>query len=232
MKKHLPNALTCANLACGLIGIVWAFRGELQITAFFIAVAAVFDFLDGFAARMLKVQSPMGKELDSIADMVTFGVLPGVVLHAMVLQVDDAHSAQYLVFFISIMAALRLAQFNVDTRQSDRFIGLPTPAATLFVASLPFVWERFEGLLNPTSEIFTLLGISIGIGLLQVAEIPLFALKFKHFRWKGNEVRFVFILLAIAGLTFFQALAVPLIVLLYVLLSFVENNFVSSQKES
>jgi len=232
MKKHLPNALTCANLACGLVGIVWAFRGELRTTALFVAVAAVFDFLDGFAARMLKVQSPMGKELDSLADMVTFGVLPGVVLHAMVLQVDATHLAQYLVFFISLMAALRLAKFNVDTRQSDRFIGLPTPAATLFVASLPFVWERFAEGIAPNVLLSLLLAVSVGVGLLQVAEIPLFALKFKHFRWQGNEVRFVFIVLSIAGLAFLQALAVPLIVLLYVLLSFAENQFFFPQKES
>jgi CDP-diacylglycerol--serine O-phosphatidyltransferase len=232
MKKHLPNALTCANLACGLVGIVWAFRGELRTTALFVAVAAVFDFLDGFAARMLKVQSPMGKELDSLADMVTFGVLPGVVLHAMVLQVDATHLAQYLVFFISLMAALRLAKFNVDTRQSDRFIGLPTPAATLFVASLPFVWERFADAFDAPVKIGLLLDVSVGIGLLQVAEIPLFALKFKHFRWQGNEVRFVFLLLAISALVILQALAVPMIVLLYVLLSFAENKFLPSKAES
>ncbi|QNH61788.1 CDP-alcohol phosphatidyltransferase family protein [Hymenobacter sediminicola] len=237
MKKHLPNALTCLNLLCGcvalsiiLAGPVFSFdytgfaTPPLVQAAYLIGIAAVADFFDGLVARALHVSSPIGKDLDSLADMVSFGVVPGAILFKLLQLVLPAAGLPamlaYLAFVVSIFSALRLAKFNNDTRQSDSFIGLPTPACTLLVASLPLILAHdsfgVSGIiLNP----WVLLGLSALLSGLLVAEIPLFALKFKNLRWQDNSVRFVFLLLSVALLVGLQAAAIPLIVLLYVLLS-------------
>ena len=193
-------------------------------SAYLIGIAAVADFFDGLVARALHVSSPIGKDLDSLADMVSFGVVPGAILFKLLQHVLPAAGLPpilaYLAFVVSIFSALRLAKFNNDTRQSDSFIGLPTPACTLLVASLPLILAHdsfgVSGIiLNP----WVLLGLSGLLSGLLVAEIPLFALKFKNLRWQDNSVRFVFLLLSVALLAGLQAAAIPLIVLLYVLLS-------------
>ncbi len=187
-----------------------------------IGLAAVFDFLDGFAARLLKVSSAIGKELDSLADVTTFGVLPAVIIYQLLMRsvpnLEDIWIPN-LAFLIAICSALRLAKFNIDPRQSDSFIGVPTPANGLLVASLPFIirynpeWEPL--IINTTN----LLIFTAVMSFLMVSELPLFALKFKSFGWKGNEVRFSFLLASLIMLVTLGFLAVPLVIGLYVLLS-------------
>lgn len=241
MKKHLPNAITCLNLLCGCLALTFILgsgpepasrlRG-LEIGAYLVGLAALADFADGLVARALRVSSAIGKDLDSLADMVSFGVVPGAILLQLLGmsahgQFGERVSAPeiwqwlpYFGFLVSIFSALRLAKFNNDTRQSDSFIGLPTPACTLVVASLPLILthDRFHlngALLNP----WLLVGLTGLLSGLLVAELPLFALKFKNFGWHGNRRRFLFMALAVVLLLFLQAAAVPLVVLLYVLLS-------------
>ena len=194
------------------------------------AAAAVADFADGLLARVLRVSSAIGKDLDSLADMVSFGVVPGAILYQLlsmyiVFGGDTEPMVNwtwlpYLGFLVTIFSALRLAKFNNDTRQTTSFIGLPTPACTLVVASLPLIlaYDRFgvkSIILNP----WVLLGLTVLLSGLLVAELPLFALKFKNLRWADNRRRFLFVLLAAGLLLALQATAVPLIVLAYVLFS-------------
>ncbi len=150
IKKHIPNAITCGNLLCGCLAIVKSFEGDLVWAAYLVGIAAVLDFLDGLAARLLKVSSPIGKDLDSLADMVTFGLVPGIVMFQMIsfsnllYPFDLFHSLKYFAFIIPIFSAIRLAKFNNDTRQSDSFIGLPTPANAMIICSIPLIFA-FEG---------------------------------------------------------------------------------------
>ncbi|MBO3271353.1 CDP-alcohol phosphatidyltransferase family protein [Hymenobacter defluvii] len=222
MKRHIPNAVTCLNLFSGCLAVSQIFAGRLDLAAYFVALAAAFDFADGLLARALHVSSPIGKDLDSLADMVSFGVVPGAMLMQLLVRggTDLPDWLPYLGFIVTVFSALRLAKFNNDTRQSDSFIGLPTPACTLVVASLPLILldDRFNLahlILNP----WVLLVLTAVLSGLLVAELPLFALKFKHFGWSGNALRFVFLGLAVVLLFLLQAAAVPLVILLYVVLS-------------
>ncbi|OKL42193.1 CDP-diacylglycerol--serine O-phosphatidyltransferase [Pontibacter flavimaris] len=231
MKKHIPNTITCLNLFSGCLALYFAFQGELVTTAYLVGLAAVFDFLDGMVARLMHAYSEIGKQLDSLADMVSFGVVPGTVMF-MLLQRAEASvpgiPADILPFFgflITIFSALRLAKFNIDTRQTDSFIGLPTPACTLFVASLPLILDTegllaFEIILNPV----VLLSLTVILSFLLVAELPLFALKFKNFTWQDNAVRFIFLGLAVILAAMLKFAAIPLIILLYVLLSIIKKT--------
>ncbi|MBO2011816.1 CDP-alcohol phosphatidyltransferase family protein [Hymenobacter negativus] len=232
MKKHLPNAVTCINLLFGCLALTAIFNGQLALGAYFVGAAAVADFFDGLLARALRVSSAIGKDLDSLADMVSFGVVPGAILFQLLLKSLTApepglHTLAgwgsylpYLGFIVSVFSALRLAKFNNDTRQTTSFIGLPTPACTLVVASLPLILlsDQFgitSIILNP----LVLLGLTVLLSGLLVAELPLFALKFKNLRWADNRRRFLFVLLAAGLLLALHATAVPLVVLIYVLMS-------------
>ena len=229
MRKHLPNALTCLNLLCGCLALTFIFspgRPNLVAGAYFVGLAAVADFFDGLVARALRVASPIGKDLDSLADMVSFGVVPGAILFQLfraALAPGTLAYLPYAAFAVTVFSALRLAKFNNDTRQTGSFIGLPTPACTLVVASLPLILaahprgsSALGGLiLSP----WALLGLTGLLSGLLVAELPLFALKFKTFRWADNRQRFVFLLGALALVLALGAAAVPLVVLLYVALS-------------
>ncbi len=219
MMKHLPNAITCLNLFSGCVGIVSAFNGELQWSAYAILVAAILDFLDGMVARLLKAYSHIGRELDSLADMVSFGVLPSVIIY----QLFQAAGAEntllaFTAFLIAIFSALRLAKFNIDTRQSEDFIGLPTPANALLIASFPFIAGNSMGLLQ---EPLVLAGFSIVSGLLLVSEIRLMSLKIKSLDPAANLYRYILVFSAAILLLIFKFAAVPLIILLYFLLSFI-----------
>ena len=222
MKRHIPNALTCANLLCGCVGIVEVFHNNMLLSCALIGLAAVFDFLDGFAARLLKVSSPIGKELDSLADVTTFGVLPAIIIYQLLMRsVPDLADIWIpnLAFLIAVCSALRLAKFNVDPRQSDSFIGVPTPANGMLVASLPFIiryYPEYEPFIVNTTS---LLVFTVVMSFLMVSELPLFALKFKAFGWKGNEIRYSFLLVSLVLLVLLGFLAVPLVIGLYVLLS-------------
>lgn len=236
MKKHIPNTITSCNLICGCIAIYFAMQSAYDFAFYFIIGGAVFDFFDGFAARLLGVSSPIGKELDSLADDVTFGVAPSAVLFSLLretLPVALPGSAllPYLPFAAFIMAAfsaLRLAKFNLDERQSTSFIGLPTPANTLFWVALA-VGAHDWLVATPWSSWALLAGILLSSWLL-VAEIPMFALKFKHFGLKGNELRYGFILLSIVCLALCGWTAFSFIIVLYVLVSIIDNAIKSKAK--
>lgn len=230
MIKHIPNTITAANLFMGCLSVTSSFEGDLNSAAWFIIAAAVLDFFDGFAARLLKVQGELGKQLDSLADVVSFGVAPGFIFymisqdhllfHGQNTWVGFVVISSYLPYLIPVFSALRLAKFNIDTRQTDSFIGVPTPANALFICSMAFVlhagphWaESFY-----TGFWFLILFPLISSYLL-VSELPLFALKFKQFGFRGNEVRYIFIGLSILLLAAFGYFGIGLSIILYVLLS-------------
>ncbi|HEU5290740.1 MAG TPA: CDP-diacylglycerol--serine O-phosphatidyltransferase [Cyclobacteriaceae bacterium] len=216
MIRHIPNFLTCCNLICGCLGVVFALEGRTFPAAYFVWIACVFDFLDGFAARMLKVSSPIGKELDSLADMVSFGLLPSIVMYTMFEAVQGREYVPYIAFSIAVFSALRLAIFNVDTRQSDSFRGLPTPANALLITALPLLTGEIT---NYFKSYLFLTIITIISSYLMVSDIELFALKFKNFSWQDNKIRFTFLLLSVLLLATLQLAAIPLIILFYIALS-------------
>jgi len=215
MIKYLPNFLTCCNLVCGMLGIIFLWENAAVPSAYFVWAACLFDFFDGFAARWLKVSSPIGKELDSMADMVSFGALPSLFIYQ-ALQASTTPFLPYVALLIAICSGLRLAIFNLDTTQSDAFKGLPTPANAIFLTALPFLQGLGVDVMgNPT----VLAVIAVLFSALLVSRIDLFALKFKNFNWADNKVRFTFLLLAVLLLAFFQWAALPVIILLYITLS-------------
>lgn len=225
----IPNFLTSMNVFSGCIAIVLAFQHNLVLSVIFIFIAAVFDFLDGFSARLLKAYSEMGKELDSLADMVSFGVAPSVLVFVMLsdnISVITSNSlAQYLLpfmaFIIAVFSALRLAKFNIDDRQTTSFIGMPTPANAVFFASLALLQatdnESFlrSVINNPVVLMFLVLVFSF----LLVSELPMFSLKLKSFSWKEYKIQFIFIGLSLLLLILLQLVAIPIVILLYILLS-------------
>lgn len=241
IRRHIPNFITLLNLFSGCIAIVLAFHGELQVASVFVIVAAIFDFLDGMAARLLKVKSDLGIQLDSLADMVSFGLVPGImVLQLMELSPDKPHADWFVLnpflliaFLIPVFSALRLANFNIDTRQTESFIGLPTPANALFFISLPFVIQQskemaWNSLLGVVQSYWFLTGIVIVFSFLMVSEIRLLSMKFKGYRWKLNANRYILILFAITCVVFLKFVAIPLIIIFYILFSM----FVSNKSET
>ena len=218
MIRHIPNFLTCCNLVCGCLGIVYCLEERNVPAAYFVWAAAFFDFLDGFAARMLKVISPIGKELDSLADMVSFGLLPSLVMYKMLGASSPNSWLPYLGFFIAVCSALRLAIFNVDETQRDSFKGLNTPANTLFITSLPLLHSQVGSWLYKD---WVLILITIIFSLLLVSRIEIFAFKFKDFSWKNNKVRFTFIAVSVLLLVLLGKIALPLLILLYIVFSLV-----------
>ena len=190
MIRHLPNFLTCCNLLCGCFGIVFLLEDRGVPAAYFVWAAGVFDFLDGFVARLLKYSSPIGKELDSLADMVTFGVLPALIMYKLIGANSTSEVFPYIGFMIAAFSALRLAIFNIDTRQTDSFIGLNTPSNTFFISALPLLPAAV------TSWLFNqwiLIAITVVFSLLLVSPLEFFALKFKNYSWKENKLRFTFL---------------------------------------
>ena len=218
MKKHIPNALTCANLLSGCIGIVFAFKGDLTITAYAVLISGIFDFFDGFSARLLNVKSEIGKELDSLADVVSFGFLPGVVMFQLISQSNfTSPYLPYTAFLITIFSALRLAKFNLDTRQTEDFIGLNTPMNTLFIVSLPFIQRDYPEIINST--IF-LIGITILMSWLLVSEIKIFSLKFGTSNWQDNKVKYIFLIISAVLIALLKFAAIPIVLVLYIASSF------------
>lgn len=217
--KHLPNAMTCGNLLCGSVAIVLAMQGHLATASWLMILAAILDFGDGFVARWLNVTGPFGKELDSLADMVTFGLLPAILVFQLCQQMAWGDAA-YAAFLIVVLSALRLAKFNIDTRQSFGFIGVPTPANGLMIASFPLM-GYYQPTLSPYWQNDVVLGILILFSFLLVSEIPLMAFKFKSFAWAENRIKYIFLGLSALLLLFLQFAALPLIVGLYVVVSLV-----------
>jgi CDP-diacylglycerol-serine O-phosphatidyltransferase len=224
MKKHIPNSITCCNLISGCIATGFAFAGNIKVALLLIIIGAVFDFFDGMLARLLNVSSPIGKELDSLADVITFGLAPSTIifsqLHVMSYPTFLEPLRDYLPYAAFIMAAfsaLRLAKFNLDERQALGFIGLPTPANALFWGSLLVgVGEKLET--RPWALYFILAGVLISSWLL-VSEIPMFALKFKHWSFKGNEVKYLFLITCCPLVFIFGISSFAIIIAWYVILS-------------
>ena len=218
MSKHIPNLLTISNLICGCIALYFTFQGELVFTAYLIGLATVFDFMDGAVARLLNVSNPIGKELDSLADMVSFGLVPGfVVFHLL----EECTLSQYsfMALLIPIFSAYRLAKFNVDENQN--FIGLPTPANCLVFVSIPLITTFNSG--STIAYLFEipeiLLIITVLLSLTLVSRINMFSLKFKNFKYKENKLRFFLITMSIILFTWLKFSAIPIIILLYILMS-------------
>jgi CDP-diacylglycerol--serine O-phosphatidyltransferase len=234
IKKHIPNFITSLNLVCGTIAVLFLLHNQLAFASIMVFAAAVFDFFDGMAARLLRVKSEIGKQLDSLADMVSFGLVPGIILYRLLEHFTRIHSGDFwqLLPFISILipvfSALRLAKFNIDTRQDESFIGVPTPATALFIASLdaPFGLYAHMGqypFLGFAADPLFLAGTALFFSVMMVAEIPLFSLKFKTWAFKGNEIRYTLIMVAIGLIGVFSVAALSLIIIIYILLSLVNN---------
>lgn len=232
IKKHIPNFITLLNLLCGCIALVFAFNKDYEMAFYFVSLGIFLDFFDGFFARLFHVSSPLGLQLDSLADMVTSGVVPGLVMSQMMISHATTASAGHLQFFpylgfiIALGSCYRLANFNIDTRQTDFFIGLPTPANALFILSLPLVLKYtdsifiIELLTNP----WFLLAVTALSAYMLNAEIPLFSLKIKKFSFKENGLQIVFLVGSLLLLVFFRYLGIPLLILFYVLLSVLNNK--------
>jgi CDP-diacylglycerol--serine O-phosphatidyltransferase len=233
MKKHIPNFITSLNLLTGCIGIGFLIINRLDTTtaAWCIGIAAIFDFLDGMAARLLNAKSPIGKDLDSLADVVSFGVLPGFIMFSLLENcfIDSEGWIAYIPFvsfLIPVFSALRLAKFNHDHRQTDSFIGLPTPANALFVGSIPLLLAYPSERLFIISSIFAnpgfLVMLALLLSFLLISPIPMFSLKFKDLSWKKNSFQYIFLLLSLILLILFYYSALPIIIFLYILLSIIK----------
>jgi CDP-diacylglycerol--serine O-phosphatidyltransferase len=230
----LPNILTLINLFAGCIAVIFTFNYQVELVPYCVGVSLLADFLDGFAARFTKNSTDIGKQLDSLADVVSFGLVPGAIIFQLLFQKYESAEVLYSstkiylfsapAFLITLFAALRLAKFNVDTRQSDKFLGLATPAATIFVIGylLVFLHNQF-GLTPYIFDRKILYAIIAGLCILMVTEIPMFSFKFKSFDWKGNEVIYLFIILSVILLASLKFVAISLIIILYVLVSIGTN---------
>ena len=243
MKSIIPNSLTALNLFCGCIAVLSFLSGENLLGIVLVFISATSDFFDGFVARLLNIQSELGKQLDSLADMISFGFVPGVIVYKALSgnidlngnylsQIIDQHYLPLLGFIITVFSGFRLAKFNIDTRQSNSFIGLPTPANTLFFLTIPLIWISenpgdwvYELTLNkPLLVVLTVL-----FSYLLIAEIPLLALKFKGFKIQENIYRYALLLLGIFGVLTLKHLSIPIILILYLLVSVLEN--ITKRKE-
>ncbi len=221
----LPNLITLLNLFSGCLAIVFLFHHNIQAVLICIGCSLAADFLDGFVARALNSYSDMGKELDSLADMISFGFLPGCIMYYL-LQGGDIDQIQLYAlvgFVITLFSALRLAKFNVDTRQSDSFMGLATPSATLFIAGLLILFSQDKA--NMLFQTPVLMMITVVLSILMVIDLPMFSLKFKGFSWKGNEIRYIFIIFAVATILLTRDYALTVIVTVYVLYAIVARYF-------
>jgi CDP-diacylglycerol--serine O-phosphatidyltransferase len=229
MKKHIPNTITCCNLISGCIATYFAFMGDAKLALLFIVIGAVFDFFDGMVARLLHVSSPIGKELDSLADDITFGFAPSAIVFNYLCTFHIHWPAiPFLAFIMAAFSALRLAKFNLDERQALGFIGLPTPANALFWGSLIVGLQDWGdnsqlSTLNSQLPYIILVGTFISCWLL-IAEIPMFALKFKTWGWKGNEIKYIFILSCIPLLLFLGVSGLAAIIAWYIILSIITTK--------
>lgn len=224
VTKYIPNFLTLCNLACGCYGVVAVFQGDIQTGSIMIWAGAMFDFFDGFAARMLKKFSIIGKDLDSLADLITFCFLPGSILFMLIDQQIETQGLAYIGFLIVIFGALRLAKFNNDIRQSDSFYGLPVPASGIFVSVFPFIFDSGDsGFYTFLVHPYTLIGVSIMLSLMMVSDIKLMSLKFKDFSFKANWAKYLLIIMSIILIAVLKIVALPIIIIIYVVFSLALN---------
>lgn len=277
---NIPNLITASNMLCGVFAIILAFAGRIDIAPYFIFLAAVLDFFDGFLARILKQQGELGKQLDSLADMISFGLAPGILMMMVLIlsfapkdlllmsgdwpmnvdmhdfkarsiidgntfnlfssisisvwftsitMLKDINWFPFLGLIIPFFSMFRLAKFNIDTRQSESFIGLPTPANTIFFMAFPLLLSQYGGTTGWEHDLImwliqpvVLIPIIVVMSVLLVSELPLFALKFKNFKWKGNEIRYIFLISCGILISTLLIWSIPIIVLLYLILSFIQ----------
>jgi CDP-diacylglycerol--serine O-phosphatidyltransferase len=236
VRQNIPNTITSLNLVSGLVSIIFTMEGRYVEAAVAIVIAALFDFLDGSAARWLKVWSELGKQLDSLADVVSFGVAPGLMVYQMISVncagscniLEQYHITPYFALLIPVFSALRLAKFNIDLKQEVNFIGLPTPANAIFFASIPlvlflqpqlFAVIRLDFLEQLFSNTRVLTMLAVFFSYLLVSDMKIFSMKFKTFGWKGNELRISLVVLSALFLMLFSLAAIPLIIVAYLLLS-------------
>ncbi len=236
IRKHIPNFITCLNVISGSLAVLFAAKGDLTLSVILIIAAAIFDFLDGMAARVLKAYSPMGKELDSLADMISFGLAPGMLMMVMMeyslfginVRAESFSALSFremscllITLLIPVFSALRLAKFNIDTRQTDSFIGLPTPANALFISALALIaihgkYDVLDGfLMQPV----VLVVITVLMSFLLVSELPMFSLKLKNLSWKDNKVRFIYLTISAALILAFTIYGIAAAILSFILIS-------------
>lgn len=225
IKKHIPNTITCMNLASGCIAIVMAFQGNFLWAALYILLAAVFDFFDGMVARLLNVKSEIGKELDSLSDVVSFGVAPASIMYNLLVSLMPDSYVPYLAFLLAVFSGLRLAKFNVDERQTCSFIGLPTPANAMFMSSLAALsdpitpipgWVHMDWIHAVVSSPAVLIVLILIFSYLLICELPMFSLKFKNLKWENNKKQFILIISSVVLAAIFQMAAIPLIIILFI----------------
>lgn len=232
MKRHIPNALTCCNLLSGCFSILFLTLDMPVKAAYMIFIASLFDFLDGFAARLLHAHSPIGAQLDSLSDMVSFGVAPGFIMCWLMDRSTDIPLITLLgvcilpslAFLLPMFSAIRLARFNVDNTQTTTFRGIPAPGMALFIASLPLALSQTHHLTDGALGYWGCLGITLFFSFLMVSNLRFFSFKMKTAKWKGNEVRWIFISIAIVAVAIFRWLALPFVMVLYILLSIFFTN--------
>ena len=236
LVKQIPNFITLGNLLSGTVAVIFAVEGDYKTAALLVCIGIVFDFFDGFVARLLNVSGELGKQLDSLADMVTSGVVPGIIMYKLLednlidtpnimdsaMQVLDV---PLIGLILTLAAGFRLAKFNIDTRQTDSFIGLPTPAMSLFIVSLPLIlqYTEIDFVKSLLKNNYFLIGITCVLSYLMNAELYLFSLKFKEYSLKNNIVKYVFLLSSVVLITTIQILSIPIIIILYVLLSLIKK---------
>ena len=236
IRKHIPNFITCLNIVSGTLAVILAIKGHLSLAVIFIFAAAIFDFLDGMAARLLNAYSPMGKELDSLADLVSFGLAPGMLMMVMLeyslfginVRAESFASLSFweivcisTSLLIPVASALRLAKFNIDTRQTDSFIGLPTPANAIFIGALALISEygKYGQIDTFIFQPAVLCVITLGMSLLLVSEVPMFSLKFKSLKWNENKVRFIFLGLSAALILSLSIYGIAALIVIFILIS-------------
>ena len=227
IKQHIPNAITCGNLVSGCLSILFLTHNMPVKAAIMIFVAGLFDFLDGFAARLLHAHSPIGADLDSLSDVVSFGVAPGFIMYWLMSRSFDLpqwcivgiNVLPCLAFLLPVFSAIRLAKFNIDSTQKTTFRGIPAPGMAIFIASLPLALSQVHHLKDGVLSYWACLGITLIFSFMMVSRLRFFSFKMKSAKWNGNEVRWIFLLVTITSFVIFKWISLPFVMMFYVLLS-------------
>ena len=227
LKQHIPNAITCGNLVSGCLSILFLTHNMPVKAAIMIFVAGLFDFLDGFAARLLHAHSPIGADLDSLSDVVSFGVAPGFIMYWLMSRSFDLpqwcivgiNMLPCLAFLLPVFSSIRLAKFNIDSTQKTTFRGIPAPGMAIFIASLPLALSQVHHLKDGVLSYWACLGIALIFSFMMVSRLRFFSFKMKSAKWNGNEVRWIFLLVTITSFVIFKWISLPFVMMFYVLLS-------------
>jgi len=227
LKQHIPNAITCGNLVSGCLSILFLTHNMPVKAAIMIFVAGLFDFLDGFAARLLHAHSPIGADLDSLSDVVSFGGAPGFIMYWLMSRSFDLpqwcivgiNMLPCLAFLLPVFSAIRLAKFNIDSTQKTTFRGIPAPGMAIFIASLPLALSQVHHLKDGVLSYWACLGIALIFSFMMVSRLRFFSFKMKSAKWNGNEVRWIFLLVTITSFVIFKWISLPFVMMFYVLLS-------------